>query len=120
MDVELNNFTISENDSIENELQIIAQVPNWIEKDEYNNSLIQRFKKLPTINTPFIEGFESNSFENNKWRIINSDGEETWQLDQTYGLENSLFSAKITFFTYDNLNQKDQLLTPNIQVSSFG
>ncbi len=119
VDVELNNFTISENDSIENELQIIAQVPNWIEKDQYNNSLIQRFKKLPTINTPFIEGFESNSFENNEWRIINSDGEETWQLDQTYGLENSSFSAKIAFFTYDNLNQKDQLLTPNIQVSSL-
>ena len=60
----LTSFTISEIDSIENELQIKATVPHWDEIDVYNNSMVQRFSIHKQIEAPFIETFESNSFFN--------------------------------------------------------
>ena len=50
----LTSFTISEIDSIENELQIKATVPHWDEIDIYNNSMVQRFIHNQ-IEAPFIE-----------------------------------------------------------------
>ena len=114
----MSSFSITEVDSIENELQISALAPQWNEVDEYNNSLMQRFNLHPTVDAPFIETFESGSFETNHWRIINSDREDTWELDEAGGLDNSFTSAKMPFFVYGNLNQKDCLLSPNISIDN--
>lgn len=111
-------FMISEEDSIENELQIKASIPNWHETDVYNNSMVQRFSKHKQVEAPFIESFETNSFSANDWKIINRDGEKSWELDEVNGLMNSYISAKVALFNYENLNQRDELLSPNIQINS--
>ena len=110
------SFTITDVDSVENEFQISAHVPHWNEIDRYNNSLMQRFSMHNTIESPFIESFESGSFDTNYWRVLNSDGEDTWELDEAGGLDNSFTSAMMPFFVYGNLNQKDFLLSPNIAI----
>ena len=114
----MSSFSIAEVDSIENELQISALAPQWNEVDEYNNSLMQRFNLHTTVDAPFIETFESESFETNHWRIINSDREDTWELDEAGGLDNSFTSAMMPFFIYGNLNQKDYLLSPNVSINN--
>ena len=114
----LASFTISEIDSIENELQIKATVPNWDEIDIYNNSMVQRFSIHKQIEAPFIETFESNSFSTMHWKIINRDGEATWELSETNGLDNSYISAKVGMFNYEDIYQKDDLLSPNIQLNN--
>lgn len=111
-------FIISDEDSIENELQIKASIPNWDETDVYNNSMVQRFSKHKQLEAPFIESFETNSFSTNNWKIINRDGEKSWELDEVNGLMNSYISAKVGLFNYENLNQRDELLSPNIQINS--
>ena len=114
----LTSFTISEIDSLENELQIKATVPHWEEIDIYNNSMMQRFSIHKQIEAPFIETFESNSFSTMHWKIINNDDEASWELSESYGLENSYISAKAALFNYGNIYQKDKLLTPNIQLNN--
>ena len=114
----LTSFTISEIDSIENELQIKAMVPHWDEIDVYNNSMMQRFSIHRQIEAPFIETFESNSFSTMHWKIINNDYEASWELTETNGLDNSNISAKAALFNYGNIYQKDILLTPNIQLTN--
>ena len=114
----LTSFTISEIDSIENELQIKATVPHWDEIDVYNNSMVQRFSIHKQIEAPFIETFESNSFSTMHWKIINRDGEATWELSETNGLDNSYISAKVGLFNYEDIYQKDDLLSPNIQLNN--
>ena len=114
----LTSFSISEIDSIENELQIKATVPNWDEIDVYNNSMVQRFSIHKQIEAPFIETFESNSFTTMQWKIINKDGKTSWELSETNGLDNSYISAKVGLFNYEDIYQKDDLLSPNIQLNS--
>ena len=114
----LNSFTISGVDSIANELQISAQVPHWAEVDKFNNSLMQRFNFHQSHEAPFIESFESGSFDTNNWIVLNSDGEDTWELDQAGGLDHSFTSATMPFFVYGNLNQKDYLLSTNVTVNT--
>ena len=114
----LTSFSISEIDSIENELQIKATVPNWDEIDVYNNSMVQRFSIHKQIESPFIETFESNSFSIMHWKIINKDGKATWELSETNGLDNSYISAKVGLFNYEDIYQKDDLLSPNIQLNN--
>ena len=114
----LTSFTISEIDSIENELQIKAKVPHWDEVDVYNNSMMQRFSILKQTEAPFIETFESNSFSTMEWKIINNDDEASWELSESSGLDNSYISAKAALFNYNNIYQKDKLLTPNIQLTN--
>ena len=114
----LASFTISEIDSIENELQIKATVPNWDEIDIYNNSMVQRFSIHKQIEAPFIETFESNYFSTMHWKIINRDDDITWGLSETNGLDNSYISAKIGLFFYEDIYQKDDLLSPNIQLNN--
>ena len=114
----LASFTISEIDSIENELQIKATVPHWDEIDVYNNSMVQRFSIHKQIEAPFIETFESNSFSTMHWKIINIDDDITWGLSETNGLDNSYISAKIGLFFYEDIYQKDDLLSPNIQLNN--
>ena len=114
----LTSFIISELDSIENELQIKAIVPHWDEIDIYNNSMMQRFSIHRQIEAPFIETFESNSFSTMHWKIINNDDEASWELSETNGLDNSNISAKAALFNYENIYQKDILLTPNIHLTN--
>ena len=44
--------------------------------------------------------------------------EATWELSETNGLDNSFISAKVGLFIYEDIYQKDDLLSPNIQLNN--
>ena len=111
----LNPFTLFPEDSIEYELQICALSPNIFERDPYNNCLVQRFIIISNDLAPMIESFESNSFSINSWQTINIDGQETWMIESTEGIEGSELSAKMPLYSYNNIDQRDVLMSPNIE-----
>ena len=80
--------------------------------------MVQRFSIHKQIEAPFIENFESNNFSTMDWKIINRDGKATWELSETNGLDNSFISAKVGLFIYEDIYQKDDLLSPNIQLNN--
>jgi hypothetical protein len=76
--------------------------------------LLKRFSWNETTSAPFIENFESNTFETNKWKIINQDNDRTWNITETQGIENSSLSAKMNLYNYSNVKQRDILQSPTI------
>ena len=111
----LNSFTLFPEDSIEYELQICARAPNLFERDPYNNCMIQRFINISNDVAPMIESFESNTFSMNSWKTINIDGQETWIIETTEGIDDSELSAKMPLYSYNNIDQRDVLMSPNIE-----
>ncbi|MAZ30544.1 MAG: hypothetical protein CMP57_00450 [Flavobacteriales bacterium] len=116
LDQSFNPFTVFAEDSLKYELQICALSPNLFEKDTYNNCMVQRFMIISNENAPLVESFESNTFSNNSWQTINIDGQETWIIESTMGLEDSELSAKMPLYSYDNIDQRDVLISPNIEI----
>ena len=110
----VSEFLIDEDVTIQHELQVQITLFDRYEKDEYNNSLLKRFSWNETTPAPFIENFESNTFETNKWKIINQDNDRTWNITETQGIENSSLSAKMNLYNYSNVNQRDILQSPTI------
>ena len=114
VELSLPSFTIEE-DSLY-ELYVRAIVPGWNEKNAYNNSRSQRFKKLNTILSPFVEDFEADEFDDTKWTIHNPDFAQTWELKANASLPNSLQSARMRLFSYSTIGEKDYLQSPNIDL----
>lgn len=117
LDYSFSSLTIPEDSEIEHEIQIHVTSPNLVEKDHYNNYLIQRFSWHGSTESPFIETFESNDFSSNEWIILNEDEDRTWEITETNGLDDSYLSAKMSMYNYSNKYQKDILLSPNIHIT---
>lgn len=60
---------------------------------------------------PFIEDFESNSFETNNWYLTNSDNDITWDIVSVNGTNPGDKAAKIDFYNYSNGGQRDGFQT---------
>ena len=90
---------------------------NNVESDYINNQRIQRFDIRETISTlPYVEDFENMSIGNSEWKTSYTDGSTTWDTIPTSGLSGSLVSASMQLYNYNNLNEKDALISTNISL----
>ena len=64
------------------------------------------------IQLPFIEDFESGSFETNNWTILDDDMSTTWDIYNVQGTSPGNKAAGINFFFYENIGERDALITP--------
>lgn len=117
LDHSFSSITIPEDSEVEHEIQIHVTSPNLVEKDLYNNYRTQRFSWHGSAESPFIETFESNDFSSNEWIILNEDENRTWEITETNGLDDSYLSAQMKMYNYQNKDQKDVLLSPNINLN---
>ncbi len=86
-----------------------------------NNFLSSTFSVLnPTsVNLPFVETFESNSFSTNGWTINNSDNSTTWAIATTAGTTPGNKSAYMDFYNYNSAGQRDELISPFLNFSGY-
>ena len=98
------------------ELKIKATIDtNNIECDYINNQRIVRFNVRETIGTlPYSEDFENMSINDSEWLLKNTDGSITWDTIPTAGLAGSNYSATMQLYSYNNQNEKDELISTNI------
>jgi hypothetical protein len=88
---------------------------NNIESDYINNQRVQRFNIRETTSTlPYAEDFENMSIDNSEWLTSYTDGSITWDTIPTSGLSESRISASMQLYDYNNLNEKDALISKNI------
>ncbi len=72
------------------------------------------------ITIPFTEDFESASFAANGWTIENDDFDKTWAIDTVPGTEPGNHAAWMNFYNYYNLNARDRLISPGIDLTLTG
>lgn len=86
-----------------------------------NNTLSSTFTVInPTsVNLPFSEDFESNSFTTKGWTISNPDNSTTWVIATTGGTTPGNKSAKIDYYTYNAPGQRDALITPYLNFMGY-
>ena len=68
---------------------------------------------------PFYESFESNSFASNSWTLENPDNSETWEIVTITGTTPGDKAAKLNFFQYSQLGQRDALVTSPLNFSGY-
>ena len=102
----------------EYELKIKAEIDtNDIESDYINNQRVQRFNIRTTIGTlPYSEDFENMRLDSSEWLVRNPDGLTTWDTIQTWGLNNSTYSATMQLYDYSGSKQLDELISANISL----
>lgn len=66
---------------------------------------------------PFMEDFEMESETINDWTIENPDESTTWEQLETAGNEPGLYSASIYFHEEFTAHERDQLITPVLNLS---
>ena len=89
------------------------QNPN---NDTMQSSVIVYTASLPL---PFSETFESNSLSTNNWSLENSDNSETWEIVTISGTTPGDKAAKINFFQYSQLGQRDALVTAPLNFNGY-
>lgn len=67
---------------------------------------------------PTVEEFEANAFPPEGWSISNNDGGATWEAAGVVGNALSSRSAKIGYFSYQTIGEKDGLITPVMDLLS--
>jgi serine protease len=94
---------------------------NQTDQSLNNNSLTNNFSILAAtgLPLPFIESFESNSFATNSWTITNPDNSSTWELFTTGGTTPGNKSARLPFWSYETIGQRDGLITPPLNFSGY-
>ncbi|MDO9512607.1 MAG: PKD domain-containing protein [Bacteroidales bacterium] len=66
---------------------------------------------------PFEEGFEEG-FDIKGWEIVNPDFLVTWELADVEG-NGSLKAARMPFITYNRMNERDELISPPINLTGY-
>ena len=89
------------------------QNPN---NDTLQSSVIVYTSSLPL---PFSESFESNSFNTNNWSLENPDNSETWEIVTIAGTNPGDKAAKLNFFQYAQLGQRDALVTAPLNFNGY-
>ncbi|MEI6817209.1 MAG: choice-of-anchor V domain-containing protein [Bacteroidota bacterium] len=69
------------------------------------------------ITPNYIQGFESTTFPPAGWSIVNPDSSTTWG-QSTAGYHNGNASAHMNNYYYSSPGEKDDLISPNFNVSS--
>lgn len=83
-----------------------------------NNNSTARFNFRPSAQLPYIEDFE-NGIDNKKWMICNPDQNTTWDTTHADGIQFSKISAIMSFSTELLNYQKDELITPVLDLSNY-
>ena len=84
--------------------------------DTLTNQVIFFANSLPL---PFSEDFESNSFSTNSWLVENPDNSITWDIVSTSGTTPGNKSAKLNFYQYTQLGQRDRLISSPINFNGY-
>ena len=85
------------------------------ERDLLNNRRIHTIQVRPMVSLPYAESFEFNDFSGNNWLQENPDYARTWDTISTAGLDQSRFSGRMSFLSY-NSGQQDFVYTPFINL----
>ena len=75
-----------------------------------------------TINAaslPFVEDFETDVFASGEWRIENPDEDITWELATVDGITPGTQAAKMDLFSYNNIDQRDAMISPKISLVGY-
>lgn len=73
----------------------------------------------PVRSLPFTETFESDDFSQNGWSIVNPDADLTWEITTASGNTPGNKSARMPFFIYTRVGERDGLVSPAFDFSSF-
>ena len=110
-------FTPQEGD---NELWISARQKNTpVEKDLVNNNRTTHYTHHNAQTVPYLERFETDSFEHIGWTVLNPDLGRTFDLLGTGGQDSGDTSVAMRFFLYNSpSHQVDWLISPPIQLGT--
>ena len=104
-------------------LVICSSTINNSQQDGFipNNCKTRLFTIISSIGNelPFIETFESGNFSTNGWSVDNPDNSLTWEIITTQGSTPGSKSARIPFFSYPSTGQRDGLVSPTFNLSSY-
>lgn len=86
-----------------------------------NNCKTRLFTIVSPIgnNLPFIETFESGNFATNGWSLVNPDNLLTWEIITTQGNTPGSKSARIPFFSYSSIGERDGLVSPTFNLMPY-
>jgi len=104
-------------------LNICSSTINNTQTDGFisNNCKTRLFTIVSSIgnNLPFIETFESGNFSNNGWSLINPDNSLTWEIITAQGSIPGSKSARIPFFSYTSIGERDGLVSPTFNMMPY-
>ena len=105
-----------------NELWIKAWQQNTpVEKDMINNNRTFRYTVRPEYNVPYMERFETDSFETVNWTLLNPGMDRTFELLETGGQDVGDTSVGMRFLLYNSpTGQQDWLISPGIALGAAG
>ncbi|MEX1188649.1 MAG: S8 family serine peptidase, partial [Bacteroidia bacterium] len=88
---------------------------------EANNCRTVTFSIVSPIGNslPFTETFESGNFSANGWTISNPDNGLGWEVITSTGTTPGNKSARIPFYSYSAIGQRDGLITPTLNFSAY-
>ncbi len=67
---------------------------------------------------PFTADF-SLGFEKQSWNVINPDNQKTWEITQPTWSPGDAPAAFMNFFNYNQMNQRDQLISPPLNLTGI-
>lgn len=119
--IALQSFNISPGLGL-HKLKIYTQQPNSnIDSVAVNDTSMVQFNMLApqsgALNLPYAEGFENSSFPGTSLAVNNFDQKTTW-VRTTASKYSGQASAMMNNFNYNGVNQVDELVLPNLNLSS--
>jgi PKD repeat protein len=68
---------------------------------------------------PFTETFETGVFTTNNWSLRNPDASTTWEIVTTAGTTPGSKSARVDFYNYATIGQRDGMVTKSLNLSGL-
>lgn len=76
---------------------------------------IDNYMFIGALNTPVVNDFENGILRSGGWRVVNEDGNITWDIAEVGG-NNSQYAAVLNFREYFAIGRRDQLISPPISL----
>ncbi len=95
-------------------------MPNGVsDPNPYNDTTIYNFNiVIIGQNIPIVQGFQNQSFPVNGWSYGNYDGGITWT--RVVAKKNTPYSVEMENYNYSAVGQIDDLIVPNVNLTSPG
>ena len=116
--VTLPNLTITGNPQ---SFMVYTSSPNGSsDQNTSNDTITNQVIYFPnSLTLPFSEDFETNSFSTNSWLVENPDNSITWDIVTSSGTTPGNKSAKLNFYQYTQLGQRDRLISSPINFNGY-
>lgn len=99
-------------------LTVFTSRPNQLaDENRDNDTATAAFHLDPVATTPFIEGFESDSFPPPGWEIVNPDGSLTWEKTSA-AAHSGKYSVVMHNLDYSQNGPADDLVTPVFDIQN--